>query len=256
MSDRTGGARNSDAPGVIAVDPAAEQAKRVRKLKTRAAILLAAAAVAFWGASRLRWARVVAEDGLSPQRNFDVHGSDWSPWLTPLALVFLAAILAALTLRGWGLRLIAILVAIGGVVAAIPAISLVTTDAESKYAVNAAGVPDRFAILMVTTNGWVAVVVLAGTVCAVGAAVLLMRASRGGAAPSKYTTPAARREDAEREIFRRHEEAKGGPADTSEAPSGASERVMWDALDTGLDPTDLDGTTDGRDDGSGSPNPK
>ena len=41
MSDRTGGARNSDAPGVIAVDPAAEQAKRVRKLKTRAAILLA-----------------------------------------------------------------------------------------------------------------------------------------------------------------------------------------------------------------------
>ncbi len=220
--------------------------RRVRRTKMIAALLLALAAVVFWAAGQLHWCRVEAEplDGLTRQRAFDVKGSDWSPWLTPLALVLLAAIAAALSVRGWGLRLIAVLVAAGGVVAAIPVISLLKDGADSGYAGDVADMPDRYQVLFVDVHEWAVATVLAGSALCVAAGVFLLRAARGGAAPaSKYRTPAARREDAEREIFRDYEERKAaqkqGPGEPA-AEGGTSERMLWDALDTGLDPTDLD----------------
>lgn len=235
----------------------------VRRTQILASVLLALAALALWGASRLRWARVEAEDGLAPMRSFDVTGADWSPWLTPLALVLLAAILAAMSLRGWGLRVVAILVALGGVVAAFPAISLVVDGSDSLYAARAADIPDRYVVRLVATTSWVSVVVLAGTLCAVAAGVLLLRVASGAGLSSKYKTPAARREEVEAQIFADHERRKAaasgsatgpsasggadsGASDASMAdatpdgpgPSGPNERMMWDALDTGIDPTD------------------
>jgi uncharacterized membrane protein (TIGR02234 family) len=240
----------------------------LRRRQMIAAVLLALAALAYWTASRLNWCRVLAADGLAPPRDFDVKGSDWSPWLTPLALVLLAAILAAFSVRGWGLRIIALLVAAAGVLAAIPAISLVTGGADSDYASDAADIPGRFQIILITTNSWAAVVVLAGTVCAVLAGVLLLRVAGGvSGMSSKYKTPGARREELERQIFADHDKRKSGAAqgspsvsgeatgqpvspddaaDTSTGPSStgndappANERMLWDALDTGIDPTDV-----------------
>ncbi|PKZ66588.1 TIGR02234 family membrane protein [Gordonia terrae] len=251
--------------------PDAETTRRrsVRRLQVIAALLMAAAAAAFWGASRMTWATVSAEDGLSPQRAFEVNGGDWSPWLTPLALVYLAGILAALSVRGWALRVVAILVAVGGVLAAFPAISLITGGADSDYAADAGSIPDRYVVLYVDTNTLAALLVLAGTLCAVGAAVALLRVAKGATRSSKYTTPAARREEIETEIFADYERRKateahsgttptgtagtgaagsgkpgsGDDADPAEptadpTPPGANERMMWDALDTGIDPTD------------------
>ncbi|MGV9859088.1 TIGR02234 family membrane protein [Gordonia sp. NPDC003425] len=220
-----------------------------RRVKTLAAVLMAAAALFFWTASRLTWARVLAADGLSPARTFDVKGADWSPWLTPLALVMLAAILAAMSLRGWGLRVVAVLIAAAGVLAAVPALSLVMGGTNDLYAARAAGLADRYVVQLVTTVNWAAAVVLAGSVCAVAAGVLLVRVASGAGMSSKYKTPAARREELERQVFAEHERKKldddrraaSDDATTDpDAPSddAPNERMMWDALDTGIDPTD------------------
>lgn len=270
----------TDAP--VDTDGDKQAARAQRRTKLLGSILLAAAALAFWIASRLTWAKVLAADGLSPARTFEVKGSDWSPWLTPLALVLLAAILAAMSLRGWGLRIVALLVAAAGVLAAFPAISLVMGGTNDTYAATAAGLNDRYVVQLVTTNNWVAAVVLVGSLCAVAAGVLLMRVASGAGMSSKYKTPAARREELEREIFAEHRKRqsdgasgtapssapdnsattgtagsspaqpagqKGSTADgatTSDALSGdpgevhdaPNERMLWDALDTGIDPTD------------------
>ncbi len=240
--------------------PDAETMRRkgVRRLQVIAALLMAATAAAFWGSSRMTWATISAEDGLSPQRAFEVNGGDWSPWLTPLALVYLAGIAAALSVRGWALRAVALLVAAGGVLAAFPAISLITGGADSDYAADAGSIPDRYIVLYIDTNTIAALVVLVGTVCAVGAAVALLRVAKGATLSSKYRTPAARREEIETEIFADYEkrrsagttsptsatgtdsaDASTGDASTGGKPSpDANERMMWDALDTGIDPTE------------------
>ncbi|WP_431818323.1 TIGR02234 family membrane protein [Gordonia jacobaea] len=289
--ERNPGAESPDVEGAeagSAADGEKQVARAQRRTKLLGSILLAAAALAFWIASRLTWATVLAADGLSPARTFDVKGSDWSPWLTPLALVLLAAILAAMSLRGWGLRILALLVAAAGVLAAFPAISLIMGGTNDLYAATAAGLSDRYVVQLVTTNNWVAAVVLIGSLCAVAAGVLLMRVASGAGMSSKYKTPAARREDIEREIFAEHkrrqatESAKtdkrvqtdkngqtdgdsrtagavssaGSPAgeksaaadDSAESAESTSERdaehdapnerMLWDALDTGIDPTD------------------
>lgn len=236
-------------------------AARLRRTKVVAAVLLGLGALAFWASSRLNWATVFAGDGMSPDRYMKVKGADWSPWLTPLALVLLAAILAAFSLRGWGLRIVAILVAAAGVLAAFPALSVMTSSPDSLYAARAIDLPDRFVVRLTTTHGWVAAVVLLGTLCCVAAGVLLLRTASGAGMSSKYRTPAARRDELEREIFADHERRKAAEAAGSDAAarpgSGSStgaadgsertgapdaqpvnERMMWDALDTGIDPTD------------------
>ena len=295
--ERNPGAESPDVEGAeagSAADDEKQVARAQRRTKLLGSILLAAAALAFWIASRLTWATVLAADGLSPARTFDVKGSDWSPWLTPLALVLLAAILAAMSLRGWGLRILALLVAAAGVLAAFPAISLIMGGTNDLYAATAAGLSDRYVVQLVTTNNWVAAVVLIGSLCAVAAGVLLMRVASGAGMSSKYKTPAARREDIEREIFAEHKRRQasesaqadksgqtdksvqtgksgqtdgdsrtagavssaGSPAaeksaaaddsaESAESTSGRdaehdapNERMLWDALDTGIDPTD------------------
>lgn len=243
--------------------PKPSRPKSSRRPKILAAILMLATAAAFWGASRLTWATVAAEDGLSPQRAFDIKGSDWSPWLTPLALVYLAGIAAVLSVRGWGLRLVALLVAAGGVLAAFPAISLITGGADSEYAADAGDLPDRYVVLFTDTKWPPAALVLVGTVCAVAAAIVLLRVAKGATMSSKYKTPAARREELETEIFADYERRKkaaaadatntGDTPATGETETGgkggragddpdANERMMWDALDTGIDPTDSSDT--------------
>jgi uncharacterized membrane protein (TIGR02234 family) len=73
------------------------------------------------------------------------------------------------------------------------------------------------------------------------AAVLLMRsASDSGSARSsatKYAAPATRRSIA------RRRQPDGAMLDEPETP-GMSERMIWDALDEGRDPTDRAGESD------------
>lgn len=88
---------------------------------------------------------------------------------------------------------------------------------------------------------WGAGVTVAAATCALIAAVLLMRsASDSGSARSsaiKYTTPATRRS------IGRRDDASGAMLEGRQTPE-MSERMIWDALDEGRDPTDAPSESD------------
>lgn len=235
------GADSADADGPDAPSPSRVAEKAV------ASVLLALGAMVLWIASRVPWARVEAEDGLSPMRRFEVRGSDWSPWLTPAALALLAAVALVWSLRGAALRVLAVILGVGAVVTAIPAISLLSTPVSSDYAARAIDLAPRYRVLLTAVNPWAPAIVLVGAALVVVGAVFALRAARGAGMSSKYRSPAARREELERQVFAEYErrqraQARDGqpedskPAARGEAPGG--ERILWDSLDTGVDPTE------------------
>lgn len=187
-----------------------------------AQVLLLVAALMLWGASRLPWVDVSSFDGLGQPKTTTLSGAAWSTALIPLALLAGAAAVAALAVRGWALRLLALLVAVASAGMGYLAISLwVVTDVS----VRAADMAQIAVMFLVGTQRhyWGAGVTLAAAVLTLVGAVLLMRsAGHSAAAPatSKYAAPGARRE-----------------AVPEEAADGMSERMMWDALDEGHDPT-------------------
>lgn len=191
-------------------------------------LLLVVSALALWGASRLAWVDVTSFDGLGQPRSTTLSGADWSTALFPLALLMLAAAVAVLAVRGWALRLLAVLVAVSSAGMGYLGIGLfVITD----VAVRAAHLAEvRVADLVDTQRHyWGSSLTLVAAVAALLGAVLLMRTATraGGTAPSttKYAAPATRRAAAATE---------GSVGSENEL----SERMIWDALDEGRDPTD------------------
>lgn len=201
-----------------------------------AQVLLLVAALMLWGASRLPWVDVSSFDGLGQPKTTTLSGAAWSTALIPLALVVGAAAVAALAVRGWALRLLALLVAVASAGMAYLAISLwVVTDVS----VRAADMAQIAVMFLVGTQRhyWGAGVTLAAAVLTLVGAVLLMRsAGQGAAGPaaSKYAAPAARREAA-----------------PDEGADGMSERMMWDAIDDGRDPTQVEGRDRTQNEGGG-----
>ena len=185
-----------------------------------AQLLLALAAAALWAASKLTWVQISSFDGLGQPRTADLSGATWSTALVPLALLVLAAALAALAVRGWALRILAVLVAAASAGMGYLAISLwVVTDVAVRAA-RLAEVP--VADLLGTQRHYTgAVLTLVATAFSLFGAVLLMRsAARGRAETARYTRQ---------------------PPVAVEAPGTAmSERMIWDALDEGRDPTNPD----------------
>ena len=192
-----------------------------------AQLLLVLAAVGLWVASRLPWVAVRSFEGLGQPRTVALNGAAWSTALVPLAVLLLAAAVAALAVRGWLLRVLAVLV---GVVSAGAVYLGISQWLVAGVAVRAAGLADVPVSSLVGSERHYggAAVTLASAVCALLAAVLLMRgAVRGGGV--KYASPAQRRAA-----------AVGG-----ESGGRLSERLMWDAIDEGRDPT-RDSDTEGR----------
>ncbi|MCL2535097.1 MAG: TIGR02234 family membrane protein [Nocardiaceae bacterium] len=203
-----------------------------------AALLLAVAAVCLWGSSRMTWVTVTSADGLGEDRITNLDGGTWAAATTPLALVLVAAIAAAFAVRGWMVRVLGVLVAVVAVVAAIPAIGLLTGGASNERAGDIAGF-DRVGTQVTAADVSTppALLVLLGSVFALAAAVVLIRKpTAAGGLSSKYDSPAARREAA----------TKRG-ADDGEA-GAPTQRMLWDALDAGEDPT-----VDGADEGPAGP---
>lgn len=192
-----------------------------------AALLLAVAALCLWGSSRMTWVTVTSSDGLGEDRVTALDGGTWAAATTPLALALVAAIAAAFAVRGWLVRLLGLLVAIVAVVAAIPAIGMLAGGASDEKAADIAGF-ERVATQVTATEVSVlpAVLVLLGSVVALAAAFVLIRkpAATGGLS-SKYDSPAARRDAA----------SKRADAGVKDEPP--TQRMLWDALDAGEDPT-------------------
>ncbi len=182
-----------------------------------AQLVLVLAAAGLWVASRLTWVQVSSFDGLGHPKTADLSGAVWSTALIPLALLALAAAIAALAVRGWPLRGLALLVAAASAGMGYLAISLWVVVDVAVRAANLAEVP--VADLLGTRRHYGgAVVVLIAAVLSLAGSVLLMRSATGG------------RSDATR--YSRH------TATEPDGPAGVmSERMIWDALDEGSDPT-------------------
>ena len=185
-----------------------------------AQVLLVVSAVGLWAASRLTWVDLRTFDGLSPPKLTTLSGAAWSSALLPLAMVLLAAAVAALAVRGWALRVLAVLVALASLAAGYLAVSALEIPDVAARAAELARVP---LVELVGSKRYYPgpVITLGAAVCTLIGAALLMRAAttaRGTA--TKYLTPAARRSVATRD---------DGPM---------SERMIWDELDEGRDPTE------------------
>lgn len=220
---------------------------RERRTVGTAAVLLALAAVALWSSSRMTWVSVTSFDGLGVEQDTAIVGGTWAAATTPLAIAAIAAVAALFAIRGRWSILLAILVALVGLGAAIPAVQLIVGGAEADRGAALAELPGRAEVVAIAVSRAPAALALLGAVLALLAALVILRSTttRTGLS-SKYDSPAVRREKAEREALT----ATVDDADVSE-------RALWDALDSGVDPTvpsDTDGSP--RDDSSGGTEPR
>ena len=168
-----------------------------------AQIGLVLAAATLWVASRMTWVEVTSFDGLGQPKTVALSGGSWSTALLPLAVLLLATAVAALAVRGWPLRVLAVLAAATSAGMAYLAISLwVIRD----VAVRASHLAETPVVAAVVT---------------LACAVLLLRSAtteRSGAA--RYT--------------------RRNAAQSAEPDNAMSERMLWDELDEGRDPTNPD----------------
>jgi uncharacterized membrane protein (TIGR02234 family) len=180
-----------------------------------AQLLLLLSAAGLWVASRLPWVSVTSFDGLGLPKTSTLNGAAWSTALLPMAVLLLAAALAALAVRGWLLRIVALLVAVVCLAMGYLGMTLIVMPDVGPRGAEVAGVP----VATLVASGRQlpgAIVTLVAAVVALAAAVLMMRAAVSAARPAKYAAPGA---------------AAGV------GPDGLSEQGLWDALDEGRDPT-------------------
>lgn len=211
-----------------------------------AQLLLVVAAGALWMAARLPWVVIGSFDELGPPKEVTLTGASWSTALLPLALLMLAAAVAALAVRGWPLRALAVLLAAASFAVGYLGISLWVVPDVAARGADLAHVP------VVTLFGsarhyWGAVAAVLAAVCALLAAVFLMSSAaiRGSAGEdmARYAAPRARRSIARRQ----HSNAAGRAAPQDDGPDMGprmSERMIWEALDEGRDPTDREQESD------------
>lgn len=208
-----------------------------------ALLLIALSAAGLWLAGRAAWLTVVTFDDKSGEAVNDLVGATWAPETTALALTLIAAVGATLILGGIGRRIVGALAAIVAVAASWSPMQLVTTGADPQRALDllSSGAATQRANAPVTVSDWAQVqeltVHVAGPIAAIIAAALgvlggtLLLARPGGASRKRtgaYETPEVRRERVREDL-------------RNEPQSG---RVLWDALDAGVDPTDPTDPTD------------
>jgi uncharacterized membrane protein (TIGR02234 family) len=198
-------------------DPQPDRRGRLTIRMAQAVLVVAAAGL--WAASRLPWVVLRSFDGLGPPKTATLSGSVWSAALLPLTLLLLVTAVAALAVRGWPLRMLALLVAVASLVTGYLAISLWVIPDVAARGADLARVP--LVSLVGSERHYLgpAMTLVAAVCTLVGAALLMRAAPSARSATAKYVTPAARRSLAGR------------------SDGVMSERTIWDALDEGRDPT-------------------
>jgi uncharacterized membrane protein (TIGR02234 family) len=182
-----------------------------------AQLLMLLSAVALWGASRMVWVDVQSFDGLGQPKTTVLTGGSWSTALVGLAATLAVAAIAPIAVRRWRLGLLALIVAGMSAVTAYMAISLWVIRDVAVRAAHLAEVPITELTGTQRHYGG-AILTLVAAIGALVGAVLLMR------------SVAKPRPEVDRYERRRSAQSPEDDADTSE-------RVIWDALDAGSDPT-------------------
>ncbi len=201
-------------------------------------LLFALAAVVLWVSARLTWVEAGVADDKSGMATVELNGAFWALELSAVALVFLAGAVAGLALRAGARRVIGILVALIAAAVAWRPLSLLVygADAARAQSLLQSAQSQSNAVDAVSISSWAVVVdtsvhqlgpllALAGAAAAlVGGILLALRPGQDRARPTRFQTKAARNEKLAEDL----------------ETSPDSGRVMWDALDEDIDPTDLD----------------
>lgn len=212
--------------------------------RTLALLLTVFSAAGLWGAGQMTWLTVTVEDDKSGESVKDIIGSVWDAAGTPLALAMLAAMILSMALQPLARRIL------GGVSAALAALAGVAgvnllagepdLDRAQGLLVSGAGTQRESAPVQISE--WATVVdghthtapvvlfLAAAALGVVGGVLLAMKPGPARSGASKYETPEARREGVEKDLD----------------DNPGSGRVLWDALDAGVDPTDRDAGEGGR----------
>ncbi|WP_257158488.1 TIGR02234 family membrane protein [Corynebacterium cystitidis] len=203
------------------------------------ALGLGIGAIIMWIGSRMPWIDVAYQDDKSGPGSIALSGSSWSTEITAVILVLLAGMIAAFVVRRWGRRIIGVIGALAafGVVVSPIAVLLGNPDAERAKLLLTSGAASQRSNAPVTIAEWaeitgISVQAVGPIVATLGALVAVaagigLALKPGGDSPkmNKYETATMRREKLEDDL-------------DSTPDSG---RVMWDALDADIDPTDRNG---------------
>lgn len=208
-----------------------------RRMSFIAGLLLALGALLLWFASRMTWMIVEAFDDKAGASTIDLSGATWSTEATAIALLLLVAAVAAFALRRVGRRIVGLISALAAVGASWTPLMLLTEGADPQRAhqLLTSGAASQQASNPVSISSWAeitdivvsstgpAVALLGSAIALVGGVLLAMRPGRDGPRLNKYERKAQREE-------KLAEDLRATPD---------SGRVLWDALDADIDPTDL-----------------
>lgn len=229
---------------------AAERRRQARRMGG-VALGLALGALAVWAASRMTWVSYTYENGLQPPVDGTFDGSTWASELTPLALVLLAGIAAMFAVRGVAQRLVGLVVAAAGATVVVRSALALGSAASVDHVMELGELRAGSVVTASQTHpAPIALAIVGGLLAAVAGLVLVARPRPRQALPSKYETPAARRDSVAKAMA-----ARGAEGASGDAPAGGrrrrragsatpaaerddmTQRVLWEALDAGTDPT-------------------
>lgn len=207
-----------------------------RRTSRIAAAGIALGALGQWFAARATWLKVVAFDDKTGDVTRSIPGASWSTATTALAALLIVAAIAGLSLKKIGRRLAGAVAAIAAVIASWPAthLALYGADPQRAHSLLVDGLTSSKATEPQTISQWATIqdmqvnyvaTVVFMVFCAlalVSGIVLAMRPGEDTAKENRFERKADR-------------EAKLAE-DLAESPD--SGRVMWDALDADMDPTD------------------
>ncbi|MDO5029564.1 MAG: TIGR02234 family membrane protein [Corynebacterium sp.] len=204
--------------------------------------LIGLSALGLWLSSQRPWLTVSTIDDKAGPTTTDLVGAVWAPAMTSIALALLAALFATTIMGSLGRRIVGALAAVLAIAASWTpmvllsggedgvdgqrALDLLTSGSASQRASDAVTVSDWAQINAIEIHALGPVLALVSCALALVGAVLMVR-NPGAVKKQKssaYETPEVRRQ-------RITEDLK---------EDGQSGRVLWDALDAGVDPTDMD----------------
>ena len=207
------------------------------KKSVLASLMLAGGAVVLWVSSRLAWLTVTADDDKAGTKTVTIHGASWSTELIAAAIMLAAAAIAGLILRRAG-RLAAVVAAAGGwfilqvLVGGTPdaqrALAILSTN-NTTSATKGAQLTSWAQITAIDVNTPPIVLALIGVAIGlVGGVILAAYPGVDGPKRTQYERKQRRTAHIAAEL-------------AAEPDSG---RVLWDAIDADIDPTDDAATVD------------
>ncbi|WP_291475064.1 TIGR02234 family membrane protein [Corynebacterium sp.] len=218
--------------------PAKDAVKKRLNGRNLALSLTVLSAAGLWGTGQMTWLTASVVDDKTGESTEQIIGRVWDAAGTPLALAMLAAMILSFALAPMARRVL------GGISAALAAIAgfaavmllggdpdldraqqLLTTGAATQKSTDPVQISDWATVTDASVHTFPVVLALLAAACGVvGGVLLAMKPGEARQGHSRYETPEARRE--------------GVVEDLNEEPG--SGRVLWDALDAGVDPTDRD----------------